>query len=195
MSANRRGSQPGLSREDRILWNRVASTAVPLKDRHTVPGSPAPEETAPEAVRPAPRRKAAASPEAASSARPDPEWPPSARRPAAAPSFDALTRRRLARGRIPVEASVDLHGMTQDRAHQFLLSFLGEARRRGYRHVMVITGHGGGRGGEGVLRRAVPQWLSTAPFRPLVSGYGEAGRRHGGRGALYLRLARGNPVP
>ena len=49
------------------------------------------------------------------------------------------------------------------------------------------------RGGEGVLRRAVPAWLSTAPFRPLVSSHDHAARSHGGAGALYVRLRRHSP--
>jgi DNA-nicking Smr family endonuclease len=41
-----------------------------------------------------------------------------------------------------------------------------------------------------VLRRAVPAWLATGPFRALVSGHSAAARNHGGDGALYVRLRR-----
>ncbi|MDN2566412.1 Smr/MutS family protein, partial [Aquibium sp. A9E412] len=109
---------------------------------------------------------------------------------ASAGSVDRPTRAKLARGRVPLEARVDLHGMTQAEAHGLLLSFLRRAHAGGLRHVLVITGKGSAPGDSGVLRRAVPQWLATTPFRPLVSGVSEAGRRHGGGGALYVRLRR-----
>jgi len=62
--------------------------------------------------------------------------------------------------------------------------------------VLVITGKGKPLDavtiGEerGVLRRAVPGWLSGNELRHLVAGFDEAGRRHGGGGALYVRIKR-----
>jgi DNA-nicking Smr family endonuclease len=44
-----------------------------------------------------------------------------------------------------------------------------------------------------VLKRAVPGWLATAPFRGLVSSHDHAARHHGGAGALYVRLRRRTP--
>ena len=42
----------------------------------------------------------------------------------------------------------------------------------------------------GVLRRVVPHWLRLPDLRPLVVGFEEAQQRHGGSGALYVRLRR-----
>jgi DNA-nicking Smr family endonuclease len=98
---------------------------------------------------------------------------------------------------LSVDASIDLHGLTQTLAHRRLFAFLKETRAHGARTVLVITGKG--RPGEpaafgayerGVLRRVVPEWLGSVEFRPLVAGYSEAGRRHGGAGAIYVRLRR-----
>ena len=58
----------------------------------------------------------------------------------------------------------------------------------GVRYVLVITGKGFSSGGDGVLKRQVPAWLSTPPFRALVSSHDLAARQHGGEGALYIRL-------
>ena len=69
-------------------------------------------------------------------------------------------------------------------------SFLHRAHAGGLRYVLVITGKGSSFGSDGVLRRAVPAWLSTPPFRPLVSSHDHAARQHGGAGALYVRLRR-----
>jgi DNA-nicking Smr family endonuclease len=98
---------------------------------------------------------------------------------------------------VPVDARIDLHGLTQSPAHRKLLHFLEAAQADGARMVLVITGKGkpgepGGYGFQerGVLRRAVPDWLRSAAFQPIVSGFSEAGRRHGGAGAIYVRLRR-----
>ncbi len=89
---------------------------------------------------------------------------------------------------------LDLHGMTQAAAHGALRSFLFSSQARGDRCVLVITGKGARTGTEhaepGVLRRVVPQWLRLPDLRGLVLGFEEAAQRHGGAGALYIRLRR-----
>lgn len=92
-----------------------------------------------------------------------------------------------------IDARIDLHGMTQTRAHRALSDFLRRAHADGLTFVLVITGKG--RSGEseserGVLRRQVPQWLSLPEFRTLVVGFEEAHIGHGGEGALYVRIRR-----
>ena len=82
--------------------------------------------------------------------------------------------------------------MRQERAHASLLGFLRRAQLRGDRVLLVITGKGREAGeGRGVLRQTVPLWFAAPEFRTLVAGYEPAGRRHGGEGALYVRLRRG----
>lgn len=163
-----------LTEEDRILWAKVAATATPLAGKSapllSAPEGPATEAEPKPAVQPAQRMHA----------------PDVARLHA----FDQPTRRKLAKGRLEVEAKVDLHGMTQGEAHGFLLSFLHAAHARGLRYVLVVTGKGASFGSDGILKRAVPSWLATPSFRGLVSGFDEAARNHGGAGALYLRLRR-----
>ncbi len=99
-------------------------------------------------------------------------------------------KKKLAKGRLPIEARLDLHGLYQDEAHDLLLDFLLRAWDRGLRHVLVITGKGSSMGSEGALRRAVPLWFSKAEFRILISSYEWAARHHGGEGAMYVRLSR-----
>jgi DNA-nicking Smr family endonuclease len=69
-----------------------------------------------------------------------------------------------------------------------LKRFLTAARRRHHRVVTVVTG--AGRGGEGVLRRSLPEWLADSDIRPLTSGYAQAHRSHGGAGAFYVFIKR-----
>ncbi len=98
-------------------------------------------------------------------------------------------KRGVARGKEPIDARLDLHGLTQSEAHAALLRFLRNAHARDARLVLVITGKG--RGGEpGVLRRQVPHWLGLPEFRALVVGFEDAHIAHGGEGALYVRVRR-----
>ncbi|HMB47663.1 MAG TPA: Smr/MutS family protein, partial [Afifellaceae bacterium] len=111
-------------------------------------------------------------------------------------------RRRLSRGQAEIDERIDLHGMRQATAFHTLIGFLRQAQQRRSGTVLVITGKGssGGKHGRddsarqdgerGVLRRLVPQWLSRGEFRDLVIGFEPASRRHGGDGALYVRIRR-----
>jgi DNA-nicking Smr family endonuclease len=166
-----------LSDEDRVLWNLVAHSTRPLKGR-----KPA-EDDAPKPAATEAKSTAAAKPAAAS-----PSTPTPAKRQHVTHSLDRQTIEKLSKGRLPIEGRVDLHGMSQSEAHSLLLSFLQRAHAGGVRYVLVITGKGSSSGGEGILRRAVPSWLATPPFRPLVSSHDFAARQHGGAGALYVRL-------
>ncbi|MEM1315868.1 MAG: Smr/MutS family protein [Pseudomonadota bacterium] len=114
-----------------------------------------------------------------------------------AAGLDKRTAARLKRGKRTPEARLDLHGMTAAAAHATLARFLHRCRAEGKRCVLVITGKGGRRPVEdapymperiGVLRYAVPEWLTTAPLAPLVVGVYPAHRGHGGDGALYVYL-------
>ncbi|MDM7849567.1 Smr/MutS family protein [Pseudochrobactrum kiredjianiae] len=102
--------------------------------------------------------------------------------------IDRPTIRKIAKGRVDIQARIDLHGMRQHEAHDLLYGFLSDAWHRGLRFVLVITGKGTSMGSDGVLKQAVPHWFSTPLFRIYVSAYEDAVRHHGGQGALYVRL-------
>lgn len=106
----------------------------------------------------------------------------------------------LKRGREPIHAVLDLHGLRQDTAHARLIGFLRAAQANGGRTVLVITGKGAAgeamTGAErGVLKRMTPHWLRLPELRPVVLGFDEADLRHGGQGAFYVRLRRTGAGP
>jgi DNA-nicking Smr family endonuclease len=181
-----------LSEEERALWESVAKQAKPLRKRTRVTKAEIVPvaEAAPSMVRsPAKRlRNETVTP---------PSPPAKVNRPPPAPPLAPLGRRErtdLSRGRIEIDARLDLHGMTQARAHRALLHFLQRANGDGLRFVLVVTGKGSSVGSEserGVLRRQVPEWLSLPEFRALVVGFEQAHIGHGGAGALYVRVRRG----
>ena len=102
--------------------------------------------------------------------------------------IDGATRRRLAQGRIPIEARLDLHGLTAAQAERRLARFVDQAARTGVRCVLVITGKGSE--GKGVLRRLVPLWLKTPPLSGQILAISQARQADGGGGALYVMLRR-----
>ena len=126
------------------------------------------------------------------------ETPPPAR--GAVPGLDRRSAERLRRGRLPIDARLDLHGMTQARAHAALGRFLARAQADGARCVLVITGKGSRRlerdegfmpdRSLGVLREMVPRWLSEPGNRARVVAVQPARPQHGGAGALYVLLRR-----
>ena len=175
-----------LSHEERELWETVAKQAKPLRKRarpakisaaEVVEEKPAAAKAVAPLKSPAVIRKIQAAPPA------PPPLAPLGRR----------ERSQLSRGRKDIDARLDLHGMTQVKAHRVLLNFLHHAYESGMTFVLVITGKGRTVGPEserGVLRRQVPQWLSLPEFRGFVVGFEEAHIGHGGEGALYVRVRR-----
>ncbi len=175
-----------LSDEEIALWTEVAGS-VSRRRGACLPTPSKPFAPNPPAALPA-----------ATAAAPGAETKPArARAPPLAP-IERRLKRQLKRGRGAIEGALDLHGMNQAEAHQALRGFLRNCQARGARLVIVITGKGGpldepaplGQG-RGVLRRLAPHWLRESDLRQVVLGFEEAGRAHGGSGALYVRLRRG----
>ena len=113
------------------------------------------------------------------------------------PAMDRKRFTQLKRGQLRPEAKLDLHGMTQERAHGALARFISSAQSSGKRLVLVVTGKGKDRdaGGpipvrRGVLRHTVPEWLSMPPLSAHVLQIATAHRKHGGEGAYYVYLRR-----
>lgn len=177
MSGKRRA--PGeIEPADRALWDAIKKSVKPLRGEKPRPAKPAAIPVKPGAV-PAAREKTAKPPAA--------QVPkPSAPKPPPLATLDRRTRSRVARGRVEIDARLDLHGLTLERARPRLANFLASAQSRGLGLVLVITG----KGGTGALRREAPFWLSSPDLRALVIGFEEAAPSHGGAGALYVRIRR-----
>ncbi|HSB59388.1 MAG TPA: Smr/MutS family protein [Methyloceanibacter sp.] len=179
----------GQNDDDAALWEKVVETAAPLK-RGRNAAAPKPAKIA----APAAKAKPPQGP------RPTQQVPKPVPKPSHVPRaapLDRQTSRQLDKGKLEVEARLDLHGMRQRDAHARLRRFLKTAQARGLRHVLVITGKGADQAAaksfyeedeRGVLRNAVPHWLAEPDFAALVVSFSQAPRRLGGEGALYVRL-------
>lgn len=177
MSDSRRRRRP-LTKTEIELWMRVTADVRPFRRQpEPIEAKPALETVAaPEGAAESPRKAQAL------------ERPAAPRSAPAVSDLDQKTRLKLRRGRIEVDARLDLHGMRQHEAQRALCDFLYRCQRGGGKVAIVITGKGST--GEGVLRRLAPLWLQAPHLRDVVSGFGEAARQHGGEGALYVRIRR-----
>lgn len=98
--------------------------------------------------------------------------------------------RELARGLFPVFDTLDLHGMTAEKAEKAVRSFCASARGQVPRTVLIVHGKGiHSPAGQAILRDALTQWLSTAPIAREVLCFVTARPKHGGAGAMYVLLA------
>ena len=95
---------------------------------------------------------------------------------------------RLRRGRLKVEADLDLHGRIVAEAVAALDHFLQDSRRCGRRCVRIVHGKGfGSRSGLPIMKAHVDRWLRA---RSEVLAFCTATPPDGGTGALYVLLRR-----
>ncbi len=111
-------------------------------------------------------------------------------KPRTSRELDRTTAEKLRRGKMEIDRTVDLHGLTADAARARLADTLRRAYGDGLRLVLVITGKGGQEGHVGVLKREAPLWLQAPPFADIVLRTVPARPEHGGGGALYVLLRR-----
>jgi DNA-nicking Smr family endonuclease len=195
MIADDRQWRRRLSEEERELWHGVTRSVKPIKRRRSQALKSLPAERSGHRIEPVSaipiaragdRKLGAASTSRIHTPPVKPANPP----PPRLMQLDRRSRQRIVRGTDSIDARIDLHGRTQNDAHEALLHFLRRAQADGAKTVLVITGKGSGNATRerGVLRRQVPLWLSLAEFRAYVHGIEDAHVSHGGEGALYVRV-------
>jgi len=188
----RRRLTPG----ERDLWGRASRDVVRLDPKQYSRAAFSPE------IFLARQSKADLFGVAAIQQKPKPKMRPSIAGNAAPPSSvfaagDPRADRHIRRGRREIDATFDLHGHSQASARPALLGFITQARLRGWRCILIITGKGvsarsesAPHRGRGVLRARVRDWLNDPAFRQHVARASEAHPRHGGGGAFYVFLKR-----
>jgi DNA-nicking Smr family endonuclease len=201
--AGGRKRRRGLTEDEQELWQKAVKSAEPLAKR--APSERVPEMmVTPAASRPTPKSGSEGiTPfqvgELAATARARSVLAPRIDEiiPHAVPNMDRRNFDRLRKGRMKVEAKLDLHGMTLTEAHPALSGFVRKAHQDGKRLLLVITGKGKTGTDDGVmprqrglLRHQVPQWLNQSPLSPLILQVVPAQQRDGGQGALYVYLRR-----
>ncbi|MES2441486.1 MAG: Smr/MutS family protein [Pseudomonadota bacterium] len=179
-----------LAPEEAALWKRVIESVKPIR--------PAKVEAAAEASKPLPFRGGVG-------VGPISLTEPSAKRTGPSPKGEGLKKdantldgswdRRLARGLVAPESSIDLHGHNLSSAYDRLDRGLEQAVAQGDRVLLLITGKPPAPDSErphsrGAIRAAVGDWLKASRFSDRIAAVRGAHPRHGGSGALYIVLRR-----
>lgn len=111
--------------------------------------------------------------------------------------LDGSWERKISRGGLEPDFSLDLHGATLDQAYSRLMHGLAQARAMGARVMLVVTGkprpsEAADRGSaRGAIRAKIIDWLRASEHANAIAAVRGAHRRHGGHGAVYVVLKRG----
>lgn len=176
-----------LNPEERALWEKVVASVKPI------------------------HRTAAATPDAPPHAPPAASAPRAAQRPSASPAkerkvavrpapgvtLDGGWDKRLSRGIVQPDATVDLHGHNLATAYDLLDRQLDRAIVHGVRVLLLVTGKPPTDDrrpvGRGAIRAAIGDWLAASRHARDIAAVRNAHPRHGGSGALYIVLRRKRP--
>ncbi len=102
--------------------------------------------------------------------------------------LDKNTWRKLRRGQYRIDATLDLHGMRMEQAHEAIKQFINHNRANGNRCLRIVHGKGHGvdegmGGKKPILKRSVDGWLRR---NSTVLGFSSCLSQHGGTGAVYV---------
>ena len=211
-------SRRPLTDAEAALWKRVIATVEPFKDRVKAPSTPKAlpldggelgggDGASAAALKGSLTPTAATRPHAAKSraspikgedwlsstaAKPTPGWTfTPAPVPTVKGNLDGHWDRRMAKGGVQPDVTIDLHCHTLASAYARLDLALGQAVAADMRLMLLITGKARApETGRGAIRAAVLDWLASSRHAGDIAAVRNAHPRHGGDGALYIVLRR-----
>lgn len=176
-----------LSPDEAGLWARVMASVRPLR---ATPVRQVATEPLPKAIPGTARLRVAPAPSFVKVPAAKPE-----RATRSANTLDGGWDKRIARGLINPDMTIDLHGHTLSSAHALLDEGIARAIRGGCRIILLVTGKPPRPESErpharGAIRAAVGDWLGASRHADAIAAVRGAHPRHGGAGALYIVLRR-----
>jgi DNA-nicking Smr family endonuclease len=124
---------------------------------------------------------------------PSEEVPTEKAEPEETPARVQGTKRRLSRGlrtgQIVAQATLDLHGMTRERAHTEVGQFIRVSQHTDRQVVRIVCGKGLHSKGDAVLRNALLPWLRR-DYGEAIHEVVKAPPEMGGDGAFFVFLRR-----
>jgi DNA-nicking Smr family endonuclease len=183
-----------LTAEEAELWARVAETIEPLEPARRAAPMAAPEVLPAAATPPPPpkRVKGRVPPPL-----PAPAPSPAPARPLERHGLDGSWDKKLTKGVVTPDFTLDLHGANLDSAYMRLEHGLTLAVAQGARVVLLITGRPRpapgpmDRGSQrGAIRAKFLDWLVHGSHASRIAAVRAAHPKHGGAGAVYIILKR-----
>ena len=87
--------------------------------------------------------------------------------------------------KLPVDGTLDLHGLTSAEAENKLKVFFAKAKNAGWRKVIIIHGKGIHSKEEPVLKKVVMDFIENSPN---AGSHGIPGASEGGSGAVWVAI-------
>ena len=173
---------PELDEDDRALWRAVTRDVTPLIKPKPIKAT---TDDAPQPTKPVPSKP--------QTVRTDITLKPTTIKPstlAHKSSFqtDKRTHEKFREGRMELDGTIDLHGLTLPEAHRAFSKFIRSHIKQKSRMLLVITGKG--KGGEGIIKSSLPSWINEVDIDHAVLKCAPASAKHGGNGAFYILLRR-----
>lgn len=116
------------------------------------------------------------------------QWgePPNEQWEAVAPGAGRQPIRRLRRGKVPLERTLDLHGMDAPAARDAVVETLRRMWDLGERGLLIIHGRGLHSETGPVIKESLPGWLAAPPHGQRILGFLTAPPEMGGAGATLV---------
>ena len=107
--------------------------------------------------------------------------------------------RRIKNGKITIDGTMDLHGLSLKEAEVRLQQFVGESAQLRKRFLLIITGKGSNskpniHGKTQTIKSEINNWLSDHFYDDKIQYISKALDRHGGDGALYFFLKKSKNI-
>jgi DNA-nicking Smr family endonuclease len=174
------------------LWAQLARTVRPFAPQ---PAAPPPIVLAALPGPPPPGKHVKRASATPAPAPPAPPPAPPLARPLDGHTLDATWDRKLTRGLVSPDFTLDLHGASLDGAYTRLDHGLALAIAQGARLVLLITGRSRGQvdpadraSRRGAIRAKFLDWLALGRHASRIAAIRPAHPRHGGAGAVYIIL-------
>lgn len=175
-----------LTPEESAIWQRVRASVRPIERRIVAEASMA--DLVAGDLKPMKRIKGRV---------PAPLMPPASpqRAVVSTNTLDGGWDKRLSRGAISPDRTIDLHGHSLASAHAALDHGIAAAIANGDRVILLVTGKPPRPESErpharGAIRAAIGDWLAGSRHAGRIAAVRAAHPRHGGTGALYVILRR-----
>ena len=107
--------------------------------------------------------------------------------------------RRIKNGKIIIEGTLDLHGLSLKEAESMLRFYVGDGLRQKKRLLLIITGKGSNskpniHGKTLTIKSELKNWLSDSFYSDKVQYISKALDQHGGEGAYYFFLKKSKNI-